>query len=248
MEETLNKKKGVSVRENGKTNGHARRALQSKLTAQPTFLEEKDYSEKELETAVEDHSVVEVARADFPTRFGRFTIVGFHDSRGGKEHTAIVGGDVAGRWDVPVRIHSECHTGDVWGSLRCDCREQLEAAIRYIAAQPFGAVIYLKQEGRGIGLLNKLKAYHLQDLGLDTIEANEYLGFPEDARDYRVAARILELLGIQSVVLLTNNPDKIDGLEREGVEVAARVPVVIEANPHNAGYLAVKKSRMGHMI
>ena len=245
------KKNGVVVNELSRAqprHSRSREALQAKLTAEPRFLEEEDYCEEAIEEAEEDLCVVEVARADFPTRFGRFTIVGFYDSRGKKEHTAIVQGNVEGKHDVPVRIHSECHTGDVWGSLRCDCREQLEAATRYVAAQPYGAVIYLKQEGRGIGLLNKLKAYHLQDLGLDTIEANQYLGFPEDARDYRVAARIIELLGIRSVILLTNNPDKIEGLAEEGVEVTARVPIVIEANPHNEGYLAVKKSRMGHMI
>ncbi len=188
-----------------------------------------------------------VAKADFPTRFGRFTLYGFFDNRENKEHTVIVQGDVHGTEACPVRVHSECHTGDVWGSLRCDCRDQLEAAIRYIAKEPFGAVLYMRQEGRGIGLLNKLKAYHLQDLGLDTIEANEFLGFPAEARDYGVAARILKILGIQSINLLTNNPDKIDKLRAEGVTIAKRIPIVIQANQYNEGYMTTKKEKMGHL-
>jgi len=175
-------------------------------------------------------------------------IVGFYDGRERKEHTAIVKGNVNGAEDCPLRIHSECHTGDVLGSLRCDCREQLEAALRYLGTQPFGVLLYMKQEGRGIGLLNKLKAYQLQDLGLNTLEANLYLGFPGDARDYKVAAKMIGLLGIRSVLLLTNNPAKIDGLEGEGVRVSGRVPLVIRANPHNADYLHVKKIQMGHLF
>ena len=164
-------------------------------------------------------------RPTLPTRYGTFTLYGFFDSRDEKEHTAIVQGDVADKERVPVRVHSECHTGDVWGSLRCDCRDQLEAATRYVSQQPFGAVIYLKQEGRGIGLLNKIKAYQLQDLGLDTVEANQYLDMPVDARDYKVAARIIQLLKIRSVSLLTNNPDKIEQLK-------ARRDRCREQNPH----------------
>ena len=157
-------------------------------------------------------------------------------------------GDVAGKTDVPVRVHSQCHTGDVWGSLRCDCRDQLEAAIAYIAEAECGAVVYMKQEGRGIGLLNKLKAYKLQDLGLNTIEANHYLGYPAEARDYAIAARIVELLEIESIALLSNNPDKIRKLEAEGVTITRRIPVVIPSNEHNEAYLAVKRSEMGHLI
>jgi len=145
-------------------------------------------------------------------------------------------------------MHSECHTGDVLGSLRCDCRDQLEAALRYAGAQERGAVIYLRQEGRGIGLLNKIKAYRLQELGLDTVEANQYLGFPGEARDYKVAAKILGLLGIDSVRLLTNNPDKIDKLRAEGVAIEGRIPIVIPPTPENQGYLATKRERMGHLI
>jgi GTP cyclohydrolase II len=136
----------------------------------------------------------------------------------------------------------------VWGSLRCDCRDQLEAATRYIAQQPFGAVIYLKQEGRGIGLLNKIKAYQLQDLGLDTVEANQFLDMPVDARDYKAAAKIIQILKIRSVVLLTNNPDKIRQLTAEGIAVVDRLPIVIPANRHDRDYLDVKKRKMGHLL
>ncbi len=234
----------------GGTDGVAalRARLAGKLRGSPSFVDDDEYCPSDDETDGGELCVVEVARAQLPTRYGRFVIVGFYDGRECKEHTAIIKGDVRGAADCPLRIHSECHTGDVLGSLRCDCREQLEAALRYVGSQPFGVVIYMKQEGRGIGLLNKLKAYQLQDLGLDTIEANLYLGFPEDARDYKVAARIIGLLGIRSVLLLTNNPAKIDGLEHEGVLVSGRVPLVIRANPYNADYLHVKKSQMGHLF
>jgi len=189
-----------------------------------------------------------VAHAAFPTLFGEFTLIGFEDREGGTELTAVVRGQVRGAADCPVRVHSECHTGDIFGSLRCDCREQLEESLRYIAARDRGAVIYLRQEGRGIGLLNKIRAYELQDQGLDSVEANERLGFPADARDYRTAARIIELLGIVSVRLLTNNPAKIAGLEREGITVTARVPVVVPANRFNERYLATKRTRFNHLL
>ena len=189
-----------------------------------------------------------VAQAAFPTLFGEFTLMGFEDRDSGDELTAVVRGDVRGAADCPVRVHSECHTGDIFGSLRCDCREQLEESLRYIAARDQGAVIYLRQEGRGIGLLNKIRAYHLQDQGLDTIEANEQLGFPADARDYRVAARVIELLGIESVRLLTNNPAKIAGLQREGITITGRIPVVVPGNQVNEGYLATKRTRLNHLL
>jgi GTP cyclohydrolase II len=223
--------------------------LLRKMSGKPDFVPEDHYCKGVGKYCTDTELCVQlVARARFPTRFGTFTLYGFWDSRENKEHSAIVRGDVSGRERVPVRVHSECHTGDVWGSLRCDCRDQLEAAVRHIAAQPFGAVIYLKQEGRGIGLLNKIRAYQLQDLGLDTIEANQYLDLPVDARDYKVAARIIELLQIRSVCLLTNNPDKIEQLRAGGVHVAERIPIVIEPNVFSRGYLGVKKEKMGHMI
>ncbi len=187
-------------------------------------------------------------RAKLPTRFGTFTLVVFRDSRDGKEHTALIRGSPDGRADCPVRVHSECHTGDIFGSLRCDCRDQLEASLRYLASRPFGVVIYLRQEGRGIGLFNKVQAYRLQDEGLDTVEANLALGFPADARDYRVAARIIRYLGIRSIRLLTNNPLKIQGLQAEGIRVTGRIPVVTGPNPYNRGYLRTKKIKMGHLL
>jgi len=195
-----------------------------------------------------EYYVKNVAEAFLPTRYGDFTIVGFYSSRERKEHAAIVKGEVAGRERCPVRVHSQCFTGDIFHSLKCDCREQLEASLEYIASQPCGVVIYLKQEGRGIGLLNKIKAYHLQDMGLDTVEANEYLGFPGDMRDYTVAAKIISMLRIRSVALLTNNPDKIRGLESQGIEVVERIPVIPKPNTYNAHYLATKTRKMGHLF
>ena len=189
-----------------------------------------------------------VSKAKLPTRFGIFTIYGFLDHRDGKEHTAMVRGDVEGARACPVRIHSECHTGDIWFSLRCDCREQLEASLKYVNAQQQGVIIYLRQEGRGIGLLNKLRAYELQDRGMDTVEANNHLGFPTDARSYEAAAEIIRMLGIESVALLTNNPEKIEGLKRNRITVTKRVPVVIPSNLHNKRYLKTKKERLGHLL
>jgi GTP cyclohydrolase II len=240
------------VAEPAKVNG-IDRAMKDELTAKmkgtPTFVAEECYCKGVGEYCIDDALCVQlVARARLPTKYGTFTLYGFYDSRGGKEHTAIVHGEVEGGERVPLRVHSECHTGDVWGSLRCDCRDQLEAATRYIASQPSGVVIYLKQEGRGIGLLNKIKAYQLQDLGLDTIEANQYLDLPVDARDYTVAAQIISLLKIRSVALLTNNPDKIEQLKAADIEVVERIPIVIPANRYDSEYLDVKREKMGHLI
>lgn len=185
--------------------------------------------------------------AHLPSRFGDFTIFGFIDSQGNKEHTAIVRGSIEGAEELPVRVHSECHTGDVLGSLRCDCRDQLEASLSYIGKRDRGAVIYLKQEGRGIGLVNKLRAYRLQDQGLDTVDANLHLGFPAEAREYAVAAAILDLLGVKSIVLMTNNPAKIGALEAAGVTILGRQAVVIEPNSYNLDYMRTKARRMGHL-
>jgi len=221
----------------------AYRNLDLKLKGRPDFLPESDY----LNQPGSDEMVL-VARARLPTKHGDFEIVGFYEPSTGKEHTAIIHGVVSGREDVPLRVHSQCHTGDVLGSLRCDCQAQLEAALDFIGQQECGVVLYLIQEGRGIGLLNKIKAYQLQDLGLDTIEANVYLGFSADSRSYVNAASMIRLLGVQSIALLTNNPEKIQGLESAGINVTRRIPLVIEGNPHNKSYLDTKKNHMGHLF
>ena len=186
--------------------------------------------------------------ADLPSRFGEFRAVAFGNPADGKEHLAIVRGEVRDRHDVPVRLHSECLTGDVLGSLRCDCREQLIAALELLGAQPAGILLYLRQEGRGIGLTNKIRAYALQDRGYDTIDANRALGFADDQRDYRVAADMLRALGPKSVRLITNNPLKLDGLRRHGIKVSGRVPSVSSPNRHNIEYLRTKKVRAGHWL
>jgi GTP cyclohydrolase II len=223
--------------------------LKAKLSGSPDFSADERYCKGAGEyCGEEDFCVQLVAHAHLPSRFGDFEIYGFYDARENKEHTAMVHGDVAGRKSVPVRVHSECHTGDVLGSLRCDCRDQLETALRFVAARECGAVLYLRQEGRGIGLLNKIKAYRLQELGLDTVEANLYLGYPDEARDYKVAAKMLALLGIESIRLMTNNPDKMEKLKAEGVAVDGRLPLVIAPNPHDEGYLSVKREKMGHIL
>jgi len=221
----------------------AYRNLDNKLRGRPNFLAESDYLGKP-----EVSDLVMVARAHLPTTHGDFDIVGFYEPSTGKEHTAIIKGELSGKSDVPLRVHSQCHTGDVLGSLRCDCQAQLEAALDYIGKQEAGVVLYLIQEGRGIGLLNKIKAYQLQDLGLDTIEANVYLGFSPDSRRYASAAQMIRLLGISSIALLTNNPEKIQGLEAEGVTITRRIPLIIPENPHNKTYLETKKNHMGHLF
>jgi len=189
-----------------------------------------------------------VAVAQLPSRFGDFQIVAFWNNRDQKDHIAIVHGDVVGASDVPTRMHSECLTGDVIGSLRCDCRDQLEAALRKIGALERGILLYLRQEGRGIGLANKIRAYALQDRGLDTVEANLALGFRDDERDYAVAAHMLSSLGVSSVQLMTNNPNKVQQLEQYGITVSARLPHLLPPNPHNRFYLETKARRSGHFI
>ncbi len=189
-----------------------------------------------------------VAIADLPTRFGRFQVAAFWNNRDGKEHIAILHGNPMGKENVPTRVHSECLTGDALGSLRCDCRDQLEVALRRIAAEPYGLVLYLRQEGRGIGLLNKLRAYGLQDRGLDTVEANLALGFRDDEREYSIAAHMLHSLEVRSVCLLTNNPRKVEDLARYGVRIAARLPHVIPPNEFNRFYLETKRDRSGHLL
>ena len=188
------------------------------------------------------------AVADLPTRFGKFRIVAFWNNRDGKEHIAMVHGDVMGAEDLPTRLHSECLTGDVMGSLRCDCRDQLEVALRKIASMERGVVLYMRQEGRGIGLINKVRAYALQDRGLDTVDANLALGFRDDERDYAVAAHMLASLNVGSIRLMTNNPRKILELEQLGTQVTGRIPHVIPATEWNRFYLETKAARSGHQI
>lgn len=192
--------------------------------------------------------VSRVAEAELPTRHGNFRVIAYQSVLDGGEHIALVKGDLAGKRNVLVRMHSECMTGDVFGSLRCDCGEQLAAAIERIAEEGEGAVVYLRQEGRGIGLGNKLKAYHLQDGGLDTVEANEKLGFKPDLRDYGIGAQILLDLGLKSLRLLTNNPRKIVGLDGYDLEITGREPLSIQPGVHNERYLETKRSKPGHLI
>lgn len=187
--------------------------------------------------------------ATLPTPHGVFRVHVFTEPATGLEHVALVSGEVAGQERVATRIHSECLTGDAFGSLRCDCREQLERALARIAARPRGVLLYLRQEGRGIGLANKIRAYNLQqEHGLDTVEANLALGLPDDRRDYAFAAQMLRELGVRSVSLMTNNVDKIAQLNRAGLPVVARIPHVIAPGPQNRGYLETKARRSGHLL
>lgn len=196
-----------------------------------------------------DHTCVKIASiAEFPTRFGDFHIVAFWNNKDGKEHAAVVRGDVTNAEDVTVRLHSECLTGDAFGSLRCDCRDQLETALRTIGQMDKGIVLYLRQEGRGIGFTNKIRAYGLQDYGYDTVEANLALGFRDDERDYAVAAHMLYSLKVKSIKLMTNNPKKINDLTQYGVQVNGRIPLVIPPNPYNEFYLHTKAEKSGHLI
>ena len=196
-----------------------------------------------------DHVCVSIAAiADLPSCFGDFQVIGFRNNRDGKEHAAFVHGDPCETEDVLVRLHSECLTGDAAGSLRCDCRDQLEVAMRAVGQIDAGIVLYLRQEGRGIGLTNKLRAYGLQDRGYDTVEANEALGFADDEREYAVAAHMLHSLNVRSVRLMTNNPNKVQQLERFGITVSERVPHIIPANEFNRDYLATKAAKSGHLL
>jgi 3,4-dihydroxy 2-butanone 4-phosphate synthase/GTP cyclohydrolase II len=192
--------------------------------------------------------VERVVATGLPTAFGEFVAVGYRSLIDNKHHVALVKGDVEGGSDVLVRVHSECLTGDVFHSLRCDCGEQLESALAMIEREGRGVLLYLSQEGRGIGLLNKLRAYKLQEEGLDTVDANLRLGLPADLRDYGIGAQILVDLGLTSIRILTNNPKKISGLGGYGLSVTEQVPIVHAPNPHNEAYLRAKRDRMGHTL
>lgn len=189
-----------------------------------------------------------VESSKLPTPWGIFEMHGFEDAEADKEHVVLTMGDVRGEEPVLSRIHSECLTGDALFSLRCDCGSQLQAAMHKIALAGRGAIFYLRQEGRGIGLLNKIKAYHLQDCGADTVEANEALGFGADMRDYTILKPMMEHLHIQSLKLMTNNPRKVQAMEDIGIKVAERVPHQTGRNPHNVKYLETKKGKLGHLL
>ena len=192
--------------------------------------------------------VTRVAEADLPTEFGDFRIIAYQSHLDDREHVALLKGDIEGKEDILVRMHSECLTGDVFGSVRCDCGQQLEAAMRQISEAGCGAIVYLKQEGRGIGLHNKIRAYELQDQGHDTVEANRALGFKPDLRDYGIGAQILLDLGLNKIRLLTNNPRKIVGLEGYNLEITGREPLRVSPGEHNQEYLATKRSKLGHLL
>ncbi|MDF2691673.1 MAG: 3,4-dihydroxy-2-butanone 4-phosphate synthase [Labilithrix sp.] len=194
-----------------------------------------------------------LASAELPTRFGLFNTHVFRTTEPGdgacfKEHVALVFGDIRGQQALPVRIHSECMTSEVFGSLKCDCKEQLDHAMAEVARRGAGAVLYLRQEGRGIGLANKIRAYQLQSQGHDTVDANRLLGLPDDAREYNAAAHMLEYFDVRSVLLMTNNPAKVDALAALGVLVAGRLPVVVPPNPFSQHYLETKRARMAHEL
>jgi 3,4-dihydroxy 2-butanone 4-phosphate synthase / GTP cyclohydrolase II len=210
-----------------------------KLTTVADLIEYRRRTEKLVERATS---------VRLPTAYGEFTAVAFREKLTGKHHVALVRGDIAGRENVLVRVHSECLTGDVFHSLRCDCGEQLEQALAQIGTEDAGVLLYMAQEGRGIGLLNKLKAYELQEQGLDTVQANVELGFPADARDYGIGNQILADLGLTTIRILTNNPKKITGIEGYGLEVVEQVPIEVPPNLENRRYLATKREKLGHRL
>jgi GTP cyclohydrolase II len=210
---------------------------------------EKLLKENEGHRCPGDEVCVKIAAiADLPTLYGEYQVVAFWNNFDGKEHAAFVHGDIFEKEEVPVRLHSECLTGDAIGSLRCDCREQLVESLKRIGKMEKGIVLYMRQEGRGIGFANKIRAYQLQDKGYDTLKANELLGFKPDERDYDLAAHMLGSLHVKSVKLLTNNPAKINDLQLHGVKITSIIPVVVPPNKYNRFYLETKKNKAGHLL
>jgi 3,4-dihydroxy 2-butanone 4-phosphate synthase/GTP cyclohydrolase II len=205
----------------------------------------KDLIEYRLKT---DSLIEEIVRVDLPTKYGHFKLVAFREKNTTNEHLALIKGEWKKDEPVLVRVHSSCFTGDILGSLRCDCGDQLHRAMQMVEANGTGVLLYMNQEGRGIGLVNKLKAYQLQEKGMDTVEANLHLGFPMDKRDYGVGAQILRYLGVTKLRLLSNNPKKRTGLSGYGLEIVETVPIEIEPNPHNEKYLITKRDKLGHHI
>ncbi len=199
------------------------------------------------EPSEHEPTVERYAKSELPTRFGPFRVVVYRELDGDKEHLAVIAGEVEGAEDLLIRVHSECLTGEAFHSIRCDCRDQLDLALERIQTAGNGAILYLRQEGRGIGLGNKIRAYAKQDEGLDTVDANLALGFEDDQRGYQVAADMLRDLGVRSVALMTNNPRKVDGLETDGIRVTRRVPHEVESHEHNRDYLKTKQDRLGHL-
>tara|TARA_R110002050_G_scaffold243115_2_gene379538 strand:+ start:32295 stop:32915 length:621 start_codon:yes stop_codon:yes gene_type:complete len=195
-----------------------------------------------------DTNILQGERVKLPTKYGHFELIPFQEKLSGIEHIALIKGNFTSNDTILTRIHSACATGDLFGSLKCDCGEQLIQAMKIIEKNGKGIIVYLQQEGRGIGLMNKIKAYKLQEQGMDTIEANLHLGFAQDEREYKIGAEILNSIGIKKVTLLTNNPDKVDGLEQNGIQVVKRIPLIIESNPFNLDYLHTKEIRMGHLL
>ncbi|AFS79592.1 Riboflavin biosynthesis protein RibBA [Gottschalkia acidurici 9a] len=192
--------------------------------------------------------VKKVSECNLPTKHGDFKMVGYENILNGEHHIALVKGNISSDSPVLVRVHSECLTGDAFGSLRCDCGEQLDEAMKKIESEESGVLLYMRQEGRGIGLINKIKAYNLQDSGMDTVEANLALGFPDDMRDYGIGAQILSDLGIKKIKLMTNNPKKLSGLSGYGIEIVDRVPIQMNHNEKNKHYLETKKEKLGHIL
>lgn len=202
---------------------------------------------QEYRRRTEKH-ITRAACAKMPTKYGEFKVYGYQNILNGEHHIALVKGDIGDGENVLCRVHSECMTGDAFGSARCDCGQQYAAAMKEIEKEGRGVLVYMRQEGRGIGLINKIRAYELQDQGMDTVEANLALGFEEDSREYSISAQILKDLGVKSVELMTNNPLKIDGIEKYGVAVASRRPIQMEATAHDLFYLKTKQKKMGHLI